>query len=55
VSARAQDTLGALTLSDVMAQKIVPLGISIRASRPATFPGPAPAEGGAGPSGDGVR
>lgn len=59
VSAKAETTLGALTLADVMAQTIVPLGISIRSARPTTFPIPAktdPSEGQGqnGSSADGV-
>lgn len=41
VASKAESTLGSLTLADVMAQTIVPLGISVRSVRPATFPTPA--------------
>ena len=41
VAAKAEATLGSLTLADVMAQEVVPLGISMRGTpRPTTFPDP---------------
>ena len=40
VAAKAEATLGSLTLADVMTQRVVPLGISIRSGRPTTFPPP---------------
>jgi Rrf2 family protein len=44
VASNAERTLGALTLADVMAQQVVPLGITVRgravAIAPTTFPPP---------------
>lgn len=42
VASKAEATLGALTLADVMAQQVVPLGISIRGGKTTTFPTPQP-------------
>ncbi len=45
VAANAEQTLGSMTLADVMAQQVVPLGITIGGRKPAvaptTFPEPA--------------